>query len=241
MSKQATWHVLGHRSALSQAVSEPYERPAYRAVKRGLDLFLGSCCLLLSAPLLLLVAVAVKATSRGPVLFRQTRIGQGGREFRICLFRTMHRSAEDILACRQDLLNEYRQAYRIEDDPRLTVFGRFLRRSKFDRLPLLLNVLKGDMSLVGPIPVVREELELFGDAKRDYLAVKPGIFGLSHRDGPTYPERVELISQYRATASLASDGRLLVRSLRGRFFITPTAKTALTEEVERLEPIPYAG
>ncbi|MDE2119082.1 MAG: undecaprenyl-phosphate glucose phosphotransferase [Betaproteobacteria bacterium] len=185
-----------------------------RLVKRGEDLLLGSLFLLLASPLMLAIALGVKLGSPGPVLFRQRRIGWSGREFVIYKFRTMrqHRRA----------LGELEQARR--DDPRITPFGRFLRRTSLDELPQLLNVLQGRMSLVGPRPHAVEHHHLYIDQVPSYASrhmVKPGITGYAqvsgYRGETDTPEkmrrRVEYDMLYIQQWSLALDLKILVLTL----------------------------
>jgi lipopolysaccharide/colanic/teichoic acid biosynthesis glycosyltransferase len=143
--------------------------------KRGLDLMGGGLALCLAAPLLLVAAVAIKATSPGPVLFRQRRRGLGGKPFTMLKLRTMHVDAETQ---RDDLLRRNEQdgpAFKIADDPRVTRVGRFLRRTSLDELPQLWNVLRGEMSLVGPRPLPCAEADACDHWQRRRLDVTPGL------------------------------------------------------------------
>lgn len=148
------------------------------AIKRTMDLILVTAGLLVIWPLLLLIAVAVKLDSRGPVLFRQTRAGLGGRPFAMLKFRTMRVGAEEQKHLYQHL-NEYPdpRLFKIKDDPRVTRLGRFLRRSSLDELPQLFNVLRGQMSLVGPRPCTLDELKHYAEKHRARLFVMPGLTG----------------------------------------------------------------
>jgi lipopolysaccharide/colanic/teichoic acid biosynthesis glycosyltransferase len=136
----------------------------YPAAKRVLDLFVALLGLLLVSPLFVLVAASIKLDSRGPVFYGGLRVGQGGRPFRMLKFRTMVVNAERLGA-----------SSTADDDPRVTRVGRLLRRFKLDELPQLLNVLKGDMSLVGPRPQVQWAVDLYSEEERFVLSVPPGI------------------------------------------------------------------
>jgi lipopolysaccharide/colanic/teichoic acid biosynthesis glycosyltransferase len=152
--------------------------------KRFVDLGLALTALLFLAPLLLLVALAVAGTSRGPVLFRQTRIGQGERPFTMLKFRTMHVDADHRL---QEEMNRRELAgeavaedglFKPANDPRITAVGRFLRQSSIDELPQLINVVRGEMSMVGPRPALPWEVELFSPEERRRHDCRPGITGV---------------------------------------------------------------
>jgi exopolysaccharide biosynthesis polyprenyl glycosylphosphotransferase len=150
--------------------------PSSRVLKRGFDLVVTSALVTLMAPVLAGIAVAVKISSPGPVLFRQTRVGRHGEEIEVWKFRTMVHDADDR---KHELLerNEASPLFKIADDPRTTRVGRFLRRRSLDELPQLFNVLKGDMSLVGPRPLITEEDRLFSGWQRGRYRVAPGITG----------------------------------------------------------------
>jgi lipopolysaccharide/colanic/teichoic acid biosynthesis glycosyltransferase len=155
-----------------------------RVLKRALDLAGATILMVSAAPLLAAVAIAVKLDSPGPVLFRQRRIGKGGEAFSLVKFRTMIVGAERFTDC---LLAGSRDAYwlLLDEDPRLTRLGRFLRRSSVDELPQLWNVLKGDMSLVGPRPLIAREHALVPEWARGRTDVLPGLTGLWQVRGRT--------------------------------------------------------
>ncbi len=186
-----------------------------RAQKRAMDLLGSVVCLVLAAPVLVIIAVAIKLDSRGPVFFIQSRIGRGGKPLRVYKFRTMSRDAEaqrDKLAA----LSEDPNWLKLEADPRVTRVGRFLRMSSLDELPQLLNVVKGDMSLVGPRPLVEAEDERVVDWGRARLDLTPGITGLWQVLGRTnipFEEMVKLDYLYVTNWSLWSDVRLVLHTL----------------------------
>ena len=186
-----------------------------RFLKRSMDVVGAGLLLAATAPVLLLVAVAIKLDSRGPVLFVQQRIGKGGRRFRLVKFRTMVRDAE---ALTQDLLRESEDPnwLKLERDPRVTRIGRLLRLSSLDELPQLLNVVKGDMSLVGPRPLIESEDALVEGWARRRLDLTPGITGYWQVLGRTnipFAEMVKLDYLYVTNWSLWTDVRLIVRTL----------------------------
>ena len=193
---------------------------AARWGKRWFDVAVALVLLVLLSPLFLAVALAVKLHDRGPVLFRQLRIGRHGQPFRIAKFRTMVVDAEARLHASPDLYARYVSngfKLNLADDVRVSRLGRFLRASSLDELPQLLNVLRGDMSLVGPRPIVQPELCHYTDrgAAAAYLSSRPGLTGLwqvSGRNRLGYDERIQLDLVYLATSSLASDVKILCRT-----------------------------
>jgi len=190
-------------------------------LKRAMDIALASLGLLLLSPVLALIAWGVKATSPGPVLFRQVRMGAGDRPFRILKFRTMIADAE---ARKGELehLNIHAlpggdpRMFKVADDPRITRFGRFLRRYSLDELPQLLNVIRGEMSLVGPRPLILDEDRHVREWARERLSLKPGITGpwqVLGASGIPFEEMVKLDYLYVTTWSLWNDVRLLLRTV----------------------------
>jgi lipopolysaccharide/colanic/teichoic acid biosynthesis glycosyltransferase len=203
--------------------------PAESRAKRALDLVLVLGLAPVTLPLGLLTAVLVKVTSRGPVLFGHERVGLGGERFTMYKFRTMHRDAERLLQQDPGLWNDYvTNGYKVpaELDRRITPLGRFLRRSSLDELPQIINVLTGQMSLVGPRPVVPEEVENYGDQRPTYFSVRPGITGawqVNGRSTVDYPDRVHIDTEYVNSWSVWLDVKILVKtpivvlSTRGAF------------------------
>ena len=180
------------------------------------------CILLLVAifPLLTLIAVAIYAQDGGPVLFSHTRIGRHGRPFRCLKFRTMAVDAEQRLAahlaCEPEALNEWRMDHKLRDDPRITPIGAYLRRSSLDELPQILNVLRGEMNLVGPRPIVSDEIHRYGGRFKFYCQVKPGITGLwqvNGRNDVSYRRRVAMDTIYAKSRSLGGDLKILAMTL----------------------------
>ncbi len=185
------------------------------AVKRSFDVFGSAAGLLVLAPLLGVIAVAVKLDSRGPVFFRQPRIGKGDEVFDVLKFRSMVDDAEDLKAGLQDQ-NEADGLFKIADDPRITRFGHFLRRSSLDELPQLYNVLKGEMSLVGPRPLIGEDDSQIEGWDRHRLHLTPGMTGPWQVLGSAripLDEMVKLDYLYVATWSLWGDIKILLRTV----------------------------
>lgn len=189
---------------------------AQRVAKRLLDLLIAALSLLVTAPLLAGVAVAIKLDSPGPVIFRQTRIGQGGQPFRIFKFRTMVAHAEALLPQLVDLDQLAQPAFKLRADPRVTRVGRFLRRWSLDELPQLLNVLRGEMSMVGPRPEEAAVVERYSDDQRRRLAVKPGVTGpmqVNGRGDLPFDQRLALELDYIERYALRRDLAILLRTL----------------------------
>jgi lipopolysaccharide/colanic/teichoic acid biosynthesis glycosyltransferase len=191
-------------------------RGFYVFCKRAIDIVLASVLLLLALPLLIAVAVLVKISGRGPILFRHRRVGLGGKEFDCLKFRTMVVDADDQLKNNEFLQRQFQQSFKLRDDPRVTRVGAFLRKSSLDELPQLLQVLRGEMSLVGPRPVVRPELEKYSIYADKLLTVKPGLSGLWQvcgRSDTTYPQRVMMDMHYIDHRSLSLDLRLMLHTV----------------------------
>jgi exopolysaccharide production protein ExoY len=185
-----------------------YNQTSYRLLKRAFDILVSLAMIVILSPVFLIVSLIIMWQNGCPILFRQKRIGRGGKLFTIYKFRTMVKNAEEVLRSRPDLLEEYQRTYKIANDPRILKIGRFLRSSSIDELPQLFNVLKGDMSLVGPRPIVEPELDKYGDSSHLYLSMKPGCAGLwqcSGRSDTTYDERVALDREYFYRSSLRYD------------------------------------
>ena len=181
-------------------------------IKAAFDKVFASFALVAISPLLGLVALAIKLDDRGPVLFRQTRVGRDGNAFEVFKIRTMVPDAEERKAELFDLNQHSGPLFKIKRDPRLTRVGGFLRRWSLDEVPQLLNVLAGDMSLVGPRPALPEEAAMYGDHVRRRLAVKPGMTGLwqvNGRSDLSWDESVRLDLRYVENWSLMLDLQIL--------------------------------
>ncbi len=203
--------------------------PGYEAAKRAMDIVLSLALIIVAAPCLLLLGCLVRCTSAGPALFRQQRLGRGMQPFTMLKLRTMQvdnddRIHRDYVA---SLLNGDGAAttggnglFKLDGDPRVTRLGSWLRRTSLDELPQLVNVLRGEMSLVGPRPVLPWEAQLFSDRYQQRFAVKPGITGLwqvSGRSRLTMPEALELDIEYVARRGFFFDAAILARTLPAVF------------------------
>lgn len=186
--------------------------------KRTADVVVSIVICLLVLPVLVLIGVLIKLTSRGPALFRHRRVGRFGREFDMLKFRTMHVDAEERLRGDAALLGTYLAwDHKIPGsmDPRITRVGRVLRATSLDELPQLLNIIAGSMSLVGPRPVERAQLSQYGTRVRAYLALRPGLTGLwqvTGRDSVGFPDRAEIDHDYVSACRWSLDAAILART-----------------------------
>jgi Undecaprenyl-phosphate galactose phosphotransferase WbaP len=194
--------------------------PWARRTKRALDLLLTMVGGLLIIPLLIAIAILIRLDSPGPAFYGHRRLGAGGEHFRCWKFRTMYTNAEqmldEFLQGKPDLRAEWEHNFKLRDDPRVTRVGRFLRHNSLDELPQLWNVLKGEMSLVGPRPIVDAEIPKYGTVYETYRRIRPGISGLwqvSGRSDTNYTNRVELDAYYVHNWSVWLDLVILVRTV----------------------------
>ncbi len=194
--------------------------PRQMFLKRFLDLLLTITAGVVAFLLLFALAVVVRLDSRGPALFKQQRLGRGGRHFTVYKFRTMAANAGELLekhlAENPDARREWEENQKLKDDPRITRVGRFLRKTSLDELPQLINVLKGDMSLVGPRPIVDDEIAHYGKEYAIYTRVKPGLTGLwqvSGRNNLPYADRVWLDHYYVCNWSIWLDILIIARTV----------------------------
>jgi Undecaprenyl-phosphate galactose phosphotransferase WbaP len=201
-------------------VELPARATAYFAAKRALDLA-GTLVLAAVFTPLMLVIVLLLRKDGGPVIYRHWRIGRDGRSFQCLKFRSMVPNADDVLrellARDAGLKHEWARHHKLRSDPRVTALGRFLRRTSLDELPQLWNVIRGEMSLVGPRPVVRQELLRYGRNIRAYLSARPGVTGLwqvQGRNDTDYRRRVVLDTYYVKRRSLLLDLYILLKTVR---------------------------
>jgi exopolysaccharide production protein ExoY len=190
-------------------------------IKRIFDIVFSSCAIVFFLPLGLVLAVLIKVTSVGPVLYVCKRVGRHGKAIYCWKFRTMCLDADqvlkEILARDPILRQEWETYYKLKDDPRINSVGRFLRKTSLDELPQFWNVLKGDLSVVGPRPVTEEEIEkYFGSKKEKLLSVRPGLTGIWQTSGRsllTFEERLKLEESYVDKQSLGLDLRIICKTI----------------------------
>jgi lipopolysaccharide/colanic/teichoic acid biosynthesis glycosyltransferase len=193
--------------------------PIDTALKRLIDIVLSAIALVVGSPLLLGVWIAIKVSSPGPAIFSHRRIGAGGIYFDCFKFRTMVQHAdellEEVLSDHADLREEYSLTHKLKEDPRVTQIGNMLRKTSLDEFPQFWNVLKGDMSIVGPRPIVTDEVERYGHWLPLILELRPGITGLwqvSGRNDTTYAERIALDRRYALTRNVLTDFSIMLKT-----------------------------
>jgi exopolysaccharide production protein ExoY len=213
------FQLLRPRATTAHAQRAPDKAPGGRA-KRAIDLVIAGTAVLVMAPLLALVSLGVRLMLGGPVLYTQRRIGLGGRSFPCYKFRTMVLDADAVLRRHleddPEAAREWQETQKLKNDPRVTPFGHLLRKSSIDELPQLFNVLRGDMSCIGPRPVLAAELERYSAHANEYRSARPGLTGLwqvSGRNRLSYRDRVALDRLYVRRWSLGLDLVILLRTI----------------------------
>ena len=193
--------------------------------KRILDICIASVALVFVAPLLITVMILIRLQDGGPALYSQSRYGRGGKTFKCYKLRSMVTNAKEqlefILATDPVAREEWQTSQKLTDDPRITPLGHFIRKTSIDELPQLFNILCGDMSLVGPRPIVENEIQRYGTDFKEYCAVRPGLTGLWQvrgRSDTTYGERVALDVEYANSRTLMSDIVILFQTIPAVIF-----------------------
>lgn len=194
--------------------------PVERSIKMGFDFVLSLIIVLLVSPFLVWLYGVIYIATKGHPIFTHKRIGRHGKVFKVYKFRTMHLDAntrlQKLLSDSTENRKEWEKNFKLKNDPRTTTIGNFLRKTSLDELPQLINVLKGEMSLVGPRPIVQKEIEKYGECFEYFTAVKPGITGLwqvSGRNDVTYDERVQLDVWYVRNWSIELDIQILIKTI----------------------------
>ena len=197
----------------------------YKIIKTIFDLLFSSIILVVGLPIFLIIASLIKLSSRGPIFYLQERIGKNKKTFNCIKFRTMHPEAEDILenliTNNEKLRKEFEETHKLKNDPRITNIGKFLRKTSLDEIPQFLNVIKMEMSIIGPRPIVKKEIEKYDKSYTKVISIKPGITGLwqvSGRNNLSYKRRVTLDCLYVDNISLLLDLRIIIRTFGVIFF-----------------------
>lgn len=189
------------------------QKRGYLRIKRIFDVLASIAAMIVLAVPMLLIALCVCLDSPGPAVYTQERIGERGKTFRIYKFRTMYKNADDLIRnFTPEQKAQWEKNFKLDEDPRITRVGRILRKSSMDELPQLLNIIKGELSLVGPRPVVAREVEKYGDDKELFLSVTPGLTGYWQayaRSNCTYEERIQMELDYAQNANLLWDIQII--------------------------------
>jgi len=189
----------------------------YRYIKRFMDVILATIALVVLSPIFLIIAIAIKIESKGPVFFKHTRIGKNGKIIKLYKFRSMVINAEELIkSFTPEQMQEYKENYKLTNDPRITKIGKFLRKTSLDELPQLLNIIKGELSIIGPRPVVTDELEKYGANTKKFLSVTPGLTGYWAANGrscTTYEQRMQMELYYIDNLSLKMDIKVFFKTI----------------------------
>jgi exopolysaccharide production protein ExoY len=203
-----------------QETAQPLEAVRHNRFKRVFDIVFAGSVLVFLSPALLLIAIALLVVDGRPLIYRHTRIGHGGRHFKCLKFRSMRKDGDkrlaELFAREPEREQEWLVARKLHNDPRVHTLGKYLRMSSVDELPQLINVLRGEMSIVGPRPIVHEELERYGPHVHYYLSMTPGVTGLwqvERRCSTTYEQRVQFDVEYYNTRSFSTDMHILWKTV----------------------------
>lgn len=191
-------------------------KKVYLAIKRLIDIIGSLIGIILLSPLYIIIAILIKFDSPGKVVFGHTRKGKGGKDIKVYKFRTMYSNASEIFeSFTPEQKEEYYKNFKLDNDPRVTKLGGFLRKTSLDELPQLFNILKGDMTIIGPRPIVEKEVEKYGDKAEKLFSVVPGLGGYWQANGrsdTTYEERVEMDMYYIDNMSFWLDAKILFQT-----------------------------
>ena len=189
----------------------------YLAIKRLIDIIGSLIGIILLSPLYIIIAILIKFDSPGKVVFGHTRKGKGGKDIKVYKFRTMYSNASEIFeSFTPEQKEEYYTNFKLDNDPRVTKLGGFLRKTSLDELPQLFNILKGDMTIIGPRPIVEKEVEKYGDKAEKLFSVVPGLGGYWQANGrsdTTYEERVEMDMYYIDHMCFTLDAKILFQTI----------------------------
>ena len=192
----------------------------YKSSKRVFDIVFSIAIIIFCFPIFFILSILIKLGSRGPIFYSQSRLGKNKKPFKCIKFRTMSEEADDILKNllieNEDLRDEFQKTQKLKNDPRITPFGKFLRRTSLDELPQFINVVLGQMSIIGPRPIVKEEQNRYDKNLNEVFSIKPGITGLwqvSGRNNLSYERRVMLDLIYARNRNFYMDLNILIRTI----------------------------
>lgn len=191
-------------------------KKVYLAIKRLIDIIGSLIGIILLSPIYIIIAILIKFDSPGKIVFGHTRKGKGGKDIKVYKFRTMYSNANEIFeSFTSEQKEEYYKNFKLDNDPRVTKLGGFLRKTSLDELPQLFNILKGDMTIIGPRPIVEKEISKYGDNAEKLFSVVPGLAGYWQANGrsdTTYEERVEMDMYYIDNMSFYLDVKILFQT-----------------------------
>lgn len=192
-------------------------KPVYDFVKRFADIVCSAIAIILLSPFFIIISIAIKATSKGPVIFVHKRVGKNGKKIGIYKFRSMVMNAEELIEkFTPEQKEEFKKNFKLKNDPRITKIGKFLRETSLDELPQLFNILKGDLSIVGPRPIIEVETKIYGKYKDMLLSVKPGLTGFwaaNGRSDTSYKRRRAMEIYYVKNRSLLFDIKIIFKTV----------------------------
>ncbi len=211
--------ILDKNIVLTERVKKVTQKNIYsKYIKRVCDIIISSIALIILSPLFLIIGILIKIESKGPVFFLHERVGKNGKSIKIYKFRTMVKNAEELFQkFSLEQINEFERNFKLQNDPRVTKMGRMLRKSSIDELPQLLNILKGELSLIGPRPVIKEELEKYKNNKEKFLSITPGLTGnwaANGRSCTSYKERMNMELYYIDNISFKLDTKIFFKTLQ---------------------------
>jgi len=209
--------ILSRDIVIVPKIAKKASKINYMSVERVFDLVISTIGLIILSPIFLILAIIVKLDSKGPVFFAHTRYGKNGKKFKMYKFRTMYENAQDMINdFTPEQMKEWKENFKLQDDPRITKVGKFLRKTSLDELPQIVNIMKGDLSIIGPRPVIEEELEKYGESKEKFLSVTPGLTGYwqaNGRSSTTYEQRMEMELYYIDHISPKLDFKIFFKTI----------------------------
>ena len=192
-------------------------KKVYLAIKRLIDIIGSLIGIILLSPIYIIIAILIKFDSPGKIVFGHTRKGKGGKDIKVYKFRTMYSNANEIFeSFTSEQKEEYYKNFKLDNDPRVTKLGGFLRKTSLDELPQLFNILKGDMTIIGPRPIVEKEISKYGNKAEKLFSVVPGLAGYWQANGrsdTTYEERVEMDMYYIDNKSILLDIKIMFKTV----------------------------
>lgn len=211
-------NVLSENILTTKLISkETNNKKIYYTIKRILDIILATVGLIILLPFFLLIGILIKLDSKGPIFFTHNRIGKNGKTFKMYKFRTMYQNAQEMIKdFTEEQMKEWKENYKLKNDPRITKIGNILRKTSLDELPQIWNIIKGDLSIIGPRPIIDEELEKYGNNKEKFLSITPGLTGYWQANGrsdTTYEERMEMELYYVDHISWKLDVKIFFKTI----------------------------